>query len=233
MQAAEQFATTVDIYDADGNGVTGLTSGDITFPCYVDGDSAGNLGIDTWTEIGGGKYKFEVTLDAENGYHQIFPTPDDATYEADPPVFEGEIEANDKDSIAALVVRQPVLSLGTNVPPFRDFTIRTYKGDYREVTIPILDDAGDAIDLSSGWNDAVFGVKSADQTTVSYSQSSGITLGNGTAIVAIPESASFYSALATGQSQVELWWSLEIDPDDDTKTRTVRSGKLIIHRKET
>jgi hypothetical protein len=231
MQPGDQFAAIVDIVDADGVGVTGLTSGDITFPAYLDGAAQGALGIDTWTEIGAGRYAFEITLPGTGGYTQIFPTPDTATYESDPPVYEGPIESNDLDSLAALTVRQPVIALGTNSPPFRDFTIRCYQNDYREIIVPILDESGEALDVSA-WNDARFGVKSADGTTTSYQQTTGITLANGTATIAIPEDASFYTALAAGVAQVELWWSLDADPDDDTQTQTLRAGKLVIQRQE-
>ena len=242
-QPGDTYPLDILVTDADGDPVTGLAEGDFSLTAYHNG-SIFAVSLSDFSELGSGYYHLEFALPGSRGTFRCDISAGADRY-CDPDVLgPGEIENNDRDSLVGAIRLQPVLAVGQNAAATRDFTIELYVHDYREVTIPVYDAAGDALDLT-GYDNLVFSVQNEGQTTVSgalpYNQSTGITNNEdeGTVTVAIPEDASFYDAADEGPSgqgarAATLYWSLKGDEDgDSSKTRTLRSGTIVLKRKET
>lgn len=227
-------AQAVDIYwqtDA-GAANTGKVLGDLSYAFSLDGVVTAitptlteGATIGTWR-----RYTFNFTAPATTGELIVKLDPDDGVLAYD--VIADSVVQYDMDAIASLLT-SPVIATLTSGGPSGDTTLRLVKSTYVPITFTVRDATGAAVDLS-GYNAADFAIRSKDQTTTSYSQTSGITMtAGGLVTIAVPENASFYAALTTGIDSVELYWDFVADEASDTaKTRCLARGKLQLMRTE-
>jgi hypothetical protein len=136
------------------------------------------------------------------------------------------------DAIAALL-SSPVIATLTSGGPSGDTQLRVVKNTYVPVSFTVRDAIGTAVDLSA-YSNGRFAIKSKDQTTTTYSQTTGITMtAGGLVSIAIPEGSTFYAALTTGVDSVNLYWDFVADEAADTaKTRCLARGQLVLMRTE-
>lgn len=224
--------------DAAGAAVSGKVEADFAFVAHHDG-VAHALTTSGFAEIADGYYSVAVTYPATLGRLRIDasclnPTTDTV----DPEVLEGQVTANDIDSVAVLAARPPSVTLAQNVSPQSAFGITVFKGDARTLRIPCYDDDGNTIDLSL-WENFRFSIQNTDQSTVTgdlpYHQTTGVDGGaDGFAEVVLPEDCTAYGVHTT-RADTKLWWSLDANTvaGGVTKTRTLRAGVFTIRSKET
>jgi hypothetical protein len=237
-KAGSTEVITIERRDAAGAVVTGLVQADFIWPAWLDGVVTA-LTCASFAEISGGKYKLALVMPATIGRIRVDLEPASGTDTIDPPVMEGRVTANDIDSVAVIAATPPSVALAANVRPGSDFSIEVYKGDGREITIPIYDDNGSLIDLTL-WENFKIGIKNASQTVVGsdlpYVQTTGITApATGLLVWAIPETCSAYNVHPAGHSKTTVYWSVEANKiaDGNTKTRTLRAGPFVMRSKET
>lgn len=218
--------------------MTGKVEADFDFSDAWLDDTPVALAIGDVVDQGAGYYSVEVDMPVSAGRlrldpHCLNPTTDTV----DPEIFEGEVTVYSLDDVAALAARPPSITLASNVGTDAPFRIEVFKGDARTLQIPIYDEDGTLVDLST-WNSLRFSIQNEAQTTdaphLPYNQTTGITGGaDGILTIVLPETCSAYGKLTAGQSSVTLYWSADGDPNDDTLTRTLRGGSFVIKRKET
>jgi hypothetical protein len=111
--------------------------------------------------------------------------------------------------------------------------LRLVKSTYVPISFTVRNATGAVVDLS-GYNAGDFSVRSQNQTTTTYSQTTGITMTSGGLVtIAVPENAGFYAALTTGADAVELYWDFVADESSDAaKTRCLARGRLQLLRTE-
>lgn len=222
---------------AAGLPVSGLVIGDLTVSGTLNGAAASISAALTEVDTIGSwrRYRLDVVVPALSGVSVFTVTaqPNSPTVYLDTlRVIDGEIEAVDLTSIYS-IISAPVVSVINAGGPAGDIPLRLVKNTYVPLSFSVTDQTGAAIDLS-GYDTPVFGIKSKNQTTTTYSQSSGITMtAGGLVTIAVPESATFYSALATGEDEVSLYWSFVAnEAATATMTRCLARGTLSIVRTE-
>lgn len=230
-QPGETITRTFKVVDASDTAVTGLTTSSFTMTGYRNG--AASTITFTVAEIGGGRYSVAYVLPSSAGLVDGWFLPTSASNFIVWPDLTEEVEAQDIAALAAAVIRTTVALTATGAPT-NEISLTVTKDNYHSITFTVKDSAGVAIDLSA-WINWRFGVKSSDQTTTIYLQTTGITATSaGVVTIVLPEGATVFSALTTGNNSITLRWSLEGDEAADlTKTRTIARGDFIIVRKET
>ena len=216
---------------------TGLTLSDLTVSGTLNGAAASISAALTEVDTIGAwrRYKLEFVVPALSGVSIFTVTaqPVSTSYYLDTlRVVDGEIEAIDLTSIYG-IISAPVVSVVNAGGPAGDIPLRLVKSTYVPISFSVTDQTGAVIDLS-GYDTPVFGIKSKNQTTTTYSQSSGITMtAGGLVTIAVPESASFYTALATGEDEASLYWSFVAnEAATATMTRCLARGTLSVIRSE-
>jgi hypothetical protein len=225
--------------DADGDDVPGKVLADFAFPAWQNG-AAVVLTVGNLVALGGPKYSIDLTVPATLGRLRVDCTCLNPTTDTlDPDVLEGEVTANDIDSVAVLAARPPSVTLAANISPRSEFTIEVFKGDGRTIEVPIYDDNGDLVDLSL-WENFRFSIKASNQVAVAphlpYNLDAGITgIAAGILRIPLPEDCSAYGAHPVGRAKTTLYWSGDANKISEgaTKTRTLRAGPFVIRSKET
>lgn len=219
---------------------TGKLIADFGFELYLDGvitSVTKTLTEGATTADGAWRaYKIAVTLPSTPGRVAIRTPAVTGTDVVYPDLWEGEVEANDLDSIYA-VSAVPVSSASVTSGPGSATPITLYAYRLNECSATRVDQAGAAIDLS-GYNNARFSVWNRDHSSTRYTLSSGITMSAlGVIAWTIPENASFYTdvdaAIALSQDFVTLYYDLVADKaSDTTKTVPLLHGTVTLQRFE-
>lgn len=222
---------------AAGLPVSGLVIGDLTVSGTLNGAAASISAALTEVDTIGAwrRYRLDFVVPALSGVSVLTVTaqPNSAGVYLDTlRVVDGEIEAVDLTSIYG-VISAPVVSVVNAGGPAGDIPLRLVKSTYVPLSFSATDQTGAVIDLS-GYDTPVFGIKSRDQTTTTYSQTTGITMtAGGLVTIAVPESATFYTALATGSDEASLYWSFVAnEAATATMKRCLARGTLSVIRSE-
>lgn len=215
-----------------GAAATGKVIGNLTCKITINGTDAGiTPTLTDGATVGSWRlYTLGLTAPATVGGVVISLEPDDGQLKYD--TISDEVTLYSADNVLALVT-SPVIATLTSGGPSGDTVLRVVKSTYVPVAFTVRDATGAAVDLS-GYNAGDFSIRSKDQTTTVYSQTTGINMtAGGLVTIAIPENASFYAALTTGVDSVELYWDFVADEASDTaKTRCLARGRLILMRTE-
>jgi hypothetical protein len=215
-----------------GAAATGKVIGALTYKITLNGVDAGitptlteGATVGTWRI-----YTLNFTSPATAGDIVISLQPDNGHLKYD--TISDEVTLYSPDDVLALVT-SPVIATLTSGGPSGDTTLRLVKSTYVPISFTVRDATGAAVDLSA-YNAGDFSIRSRDQTTTTYSQTTGITMtAGGLVTIAVPEGASFYAALTTGTDSIELYWDFVADEASDTaKTRCLARGRLILLRTE-
>jgi hypothetical protein len=215
-----------------GAAATGKVIGDLTYKITLNGVDAGLTA--TLTEgatVGSWRlYLLGFTSPATVGDIVIHLEPNDGVLSYD--TITDSVVLYSADDLLALVT-SPVIATLTSGGPSGDTTLRLVKSTYVPIAFTVRDATGAVVDLSA-YNAGDFSIRSKDQTTTTYSQTTGITMtAGGLVTIAVPENASFYAALTTGIDGVELYWDFVADEAADTaKTRCLARGRLQLLRTE-
>ncbi len=154
-----------------------------------------------------------------------------------PNQFAGEVEAQDLDSVYAVVSR-PTAALSTSSLLSSELQLELVA--YREAPLSfnIVDQSGAAIALN-GYNNWRFSVWDKTHSgSILYTNAIGLAGSAGGVVTGlIPEDAAFFSQIATGLAASEDFVTLYYDIIADaaattTKTRTILRGRLILWRYE-
>lgn len=227
-------AQVIPIYwqTAAGAAATGKVLGNLTYKMTLDGvDAAITPTLADVATIGAWRlYTLNFTSTATTGELIIHLEPNDGVLSYD--TIIDEVVLYSADDILALVT-SPVIATLTSGGPSGDTLLRLVKSTYVPISFTVRDATGSVVDLS-GYNAGDFSIRSQNQTTTTYSQTTGITMtAGGLVTIAVPEGASFYAALTTGIDSVELYWDFVADEASDaTKTRCLARGRLQLLRTE-
>jgi len=215
-----------------GAAATGKVIGDLTYKITLDGVDAGiTPTLTTVATVGNWRlYTLGLTAPATAGQLVIHLEPDDGHLSYD--TISDDVVLYSPDDIIALIT-SPVVATLTSGGPSGDTTLRLVKSTYVPIVFTVRDATGTVVDLS-GYNGADFSIRSKDQTTTTYSQTTGIAMtAGGLVTIEVPEAASFYAALTTGVDSIELYWDFVADEAATaTKTRCLARGRLILMRTE-
>lgn len=215
-----------------GAAATGKVIGDLTYKITLNGVDAGITPtltsvatVGTWR-----LYTLGLTSPATAGQLVIHLEPNSGHLSYD--TIADDVVLYDSDAILALIT-SPVIATLTSGGPSGDTTLRLVKSTYALIAFTVRDATGAVVDLS-GYNAGDFSIRSQNQTTTVYSQTTGITMtAGGLVTIAVPEGAGFYAALTTGIDSVELYWDFVADQASDTaKTRCLARGRLLLLRTE-
>ena len=212
--------------------VTGLVTAGFTVDYYLDATTP--AAVFTVSEISAGRYRVNATLPATAGFLNVFITASGYTVENGR--LQGEIEAQDLDSIFAVVIR-PQSQLADASALASEVTLSVNARRYKSLSVSVVDQNGTAIDLS-GYNNWRFSVWNRLHSGSVYALSSGITGSAGGVVAwAIPEDASFNAemdaAILLGDSSVTLFYDMIADAAATaTKTECVFRGQFILTRWE-
>jgi hypothetical protein len=215
-----------------GAAATGKVLGNLTYKITLNGVDAGIT--PTLTEgatVGAWRlYTLNLTAPATAGQLVIHLEPNDGVLSYD--TISDDVTRYSADDVLSLAT-SPVIATLTSGGPSGDTTLRLVKSTYVPISFTVRDATGATVDLS-GYNAADFSVRSQNQTTTTYSQTTGITMTSGGLVtIAVPENAGFYAALTTGVDAVELYWDFVADESADTaKTRCLARGRLQLLRTE-
>lgn len=195
--------------------------------------------------LGNGRWPVEFLLPPSAGQFDVELLPVDPTLTVTPNRWQGEVETQDLDSLYGNIVK-PIL-----MPTVGALLGQPYNGElvayrWNQWTIPVKDQAGALIDLSSpAYNNLKLSVRSKDQTTIKLDAVNGVggfvligTLGQ--LYIEWPEStgsgvADIYAWLAAGATKADaLYYEATGDKDSDTAKTVpiIRSSELLIGRRE-
>lgn len=227
-------AQVIPIYwqTAAGAAATGKVIGNLTYKITLDGVDAGiTPTLTDVATVGAWRlYTLNLTSPATVGDIVIHLEPNDGVLSYD--TISDTVTLYSADDVLALVT-SPVIATLTSGGPSGDTTLRLVKSTYVPISFTVRDATGAAVDLS-GYNAGDFSIRSKDQTTTTYSQTTGIVMtAGGLVTIAVPENASFYAALTTGIDSIELYWDFVADEASDAaKTRCLARGRLQLMRTE-
>lgn len=249
MQPGGLLPKVIRVTDSSGAPVTGLTLAAFTTSALGRG-----YGATVWTtysagfvltEIGSGRYGVDFALPTSAGQFDVELLPVDATRTVTPNRWQGEVETQDLDSLYGNIVKPVALptqgaTLGLPYPG----ELVAYR--WNSWTIPVKDQAGADIDLSSpAYNNLKLSVRSKDQTTIKLDAVDGVggfvitgTLGQ--LYIEWPETtgsgvADIYAWLAKGAIKADPLYHEVTGDKDSNAAHTVpiiRSSELIISRRE-
>ena len=215
-----------------GAAATGKVIGDLTYKITLNGADAGiTATLTDVATVGSWRlYSLGFTSPATVGDIVIHLEPNDGILSYD--AITDTVALYSADDLLALVT-SPVIATLTSGGPSGDTTLRLVKSTYVPIAFTVRDATGAVVDLS-GYNAGDFSIRSKDQTTTTYSQTTGVTMtAGGLVTIAVPENAGFYAALTTGIDAVELYWDFVADEASDTaKTRCLARGRLQLLRTE-
>lgn len=252
MRAGDLTHRVINVTDAAGAAVTGLTLADFTVTARARG-----YGASVWStytsnaaivEIGGGDYALAFSAPPSAGWYRVKIVPAVATRAIWNASWEGECETQDLDSIFTGLA---AVQLGEIRNVFLGFTwnaeLIAYR--YQEWSIPMVDQTGAPVDLS-GYTGLALSVRTLNQTTKKLDAMNGSPTGfvltasaGGIITVNWPESlgtpgsaADIYSIVPAASNTMSEALFYEITGDvggDATKTvPLVRSSALIVGRRE-
>jgi hypothetical protein len=227
MIPGETIFLAVRVTTSAGAPVTGLTLGSFSNVTTL-GPNVVTMAFSSVVEVGtNGDYILTATLPLTSGQVcvRIFSGSSTIT----PPMYAGEIESNDFDTIASAVIR-PTVSV---IDPASQFAVQNLvMTAYRYTPLSIV--FSSTTDFSA-WNNFRFNVWDARRTgsiyTLSVSTPSAPVNGVSTFNIVIPENAAFFSRIdavvTAGQTQLALVYDLVGDEAATaSKSRTVVSGAL-------
>lgn len=232
MQPGDIQYSVVTVSNAYGVPQTGLVTADFTVVYYFG--TTTHAVVFTATELGAGRYRIALTLPATRGFLNVFIASGSRIVENGR--LSGEIENQDLDSIYGVVVRpQSQLTSASTIASEIQLVLNGRR--YKALTVSVVDQNGAAIDLSAytNWR---FSVWDRTHTASAYSLASGITgTVGGLVSWAIPESATFFSAIdtaiAAGDSQAVLYYDMIADAGGvASSTESIFRGQLIVNRWE-
>ncbi len=260
MRGNEELPKLLDVRDAAGAVVTGLTITDFTVLAYGRGYGASIFTTYTHSTdlqaIGGGLYDLAFLLPPSAGFwhYRILPT-NPAYRIITPNEWSGEVEVNDLDSLYGSVVR-PVATISQSAQLGMPLPMELVAYRYRTMEIPVVDQAGDDYDLlATDFPSATLriSIRSKDRTTTKWDAgpTGVISVGAGTAAqfaisttgnilaIAFPEDSGFFAALtaavAAGKDTVDDLY-VEVTGDKlSVAARTqpvIRSSNLRLTREE-
>jgi hypothetical protein len=227
MIPGETIFLAVRVTTSAGAPVTGLTLGSFSNVTTL-GPNVVTMAFSSAVEVGtNGDYILTATLPLTSGQVcvRIFSGSSTIT----PPMYAGEIESNDFDTIASAVIR-PTVSV---IDPASQFAIQNLvMTTYRYTPLSIV--FSSTTDFSA-WNNFRFNVWDSRRTgsiyTLSVSTPAAPVNGVSTFNIVIPENAAFFSRIdavvTAGQTQLALVYDLVGDEAaTSSKSRTVVSGAL-------
>lgn len=238
-QPSDTITRVFEVINVNGTstGTTGLTGASFTSTAYRNGASVSM--VPTITSLGAGlvgtRYSVAYTLPSTPGLVDFFIAPTSSSLYIVWPDLTGEVEADDFTSVKAAVVRT-VATLGASGAPTNTITLSVIKNCYHVITFTIKNSDGSVVPLD-GFNNWTFGVKNKAQTTVTgvpYALTAVTADANGLVTITVPETATVYDYLATGEdATTDLFWSLQGDEAATaSKSRVMARGQFIIIRKE-
>ena len=228
MIPGETLYLAVRVTDAStGAAVTGLTVGSFS-NVTTQGPNVITMAFSSAIEVGtNGDYVLTATAPVTSG--QLCIRIFSSTRSVNPPMYAGEIESNDFDTIASAVVR-PTVSV---IDPASQYAVQNLvMTAYRYTPLAIV--FSSATDFST-WNNFRFNVWDARRTgsiyTLAVSTPSAPVNGVSTFNIVIPENAAFFSRIdsvvTAGQTQLALVYDLVGDEAATTsKSRTVVAGAI-------
>lgn len=233
MKAGDVYYLHFKVEDAAGAGVTGLLTGQFTVTDIEDG-AAVALTVNNFAEIGGGWYSYDVTTGSTTATPLTLEvTSSNAAHVMVNNIQTVELEVNDLDALAAVVVTPVAVSTVTSTPAV-DTQLVLDKDRYHEVRVSIVDQNGSAIDLS-GYNNWSFDVETeAQDISPAYNQTTGISgTAGGLLSLDIPETASFFAELTAGNDTVTLYYNVKADKAATaTQTQNIMRGTILLRRSE-
>lgn len=229
MIPGETLYLSVRVTDSSGAAVTGLTVGSFSNVTTV-GPNVVSMPFSAAVEVGtNGDYILTAVAPASAG--QICIRIFSGSYIITPPIYAGEIESNDFDTIASAVIR-PTVSV---VDPASQYAVQNLvMTAYRYTPLAIVFSSTN--DFST-WNNFRFNVWDARRTgsiyTLSVTTPSAPVNGISTFNIVIPENAAFFSRIdavvTAGQTQLALVYDLVGDEAATaSKSRTVVAGALTL-----
>ena len=240
MRSGESMTIVVGRQTIAGAVSTGKTISDFSVGWKKDGVTTAITTSCTEVDTAGAwrEYRIGITLPVGGPYvlHGRI-SPITGTDVVDGGVFDAEIELQDLDSLASLLPVIPVAQLSATTRQADPQTLKIIANRYTSVSFAVKDSTGAVVDLSSytNWR---FGVWDKTHSGAIYSLVTGITgTSLGVAAWSIPETATFFSAMAAaitaGQDQIELYWDLVGDlAGVAAQSQTVLYCKLIMYRNE-
>lgn len=193
----------IRVTDAAGAGVAGLVLANFTITARSRAYGAGAWSAFTpgsvLTDLGGGLYGLQFTLPTSAGWWRLII--DHASHTVWPGSWEGELEANDLDVVAAYAVRPQVTISGAGTIG-QTVAVQLINKRYRRLRFTFNDQNGAPIDMTAGttYNGYAWSVRAANSQTAApkYDQTTGITAGLGFVEVTILEAATLFNALTEG-----------------------------------
>lgn len=235
MKAAGAFWPVVKVLNSSGAAVTGLTGGSFTVTCYLDGTVTALT--TSWTEIGSGFYKCNITLPATAGWLVILIS--NGSYTVTPNRYEGANTIRDLDDVYSASVKAVAYISTVTGAPYSDTVLTLDANRKQDVSIQVNDSTGAAVNLS-GYSNWAFTVW--DKTHSSVGTRTIITTGitgsaGGVLAIAIPENAGFFSlidaAITAGADSLTLYYDVKADAGGvAASTQNIIRGTIILRRYE-
>lgn len=249
MQPGEVSYRQLEVVDAAGNGVIGLTLADFTISAYARGYGASIF--TAWTHgsvlqaLGSGQYDLAFAAPPSAGWGRYRIKLNNPAYRfLSNNQWEGEVETQDADSLYGSVVR-PVATLAQGAQLGMPLPLELVAYRFRELSISVVDQAGAAYTaLATDFPSATLrmSVRSKNQTTTVWNGGPSatplgfiITTTSNVLAITIPEDATFFSALAAGVDSLDdLYWEVTGDKGSDAAKTVpiIRSSNLRLTRRE-
>jgi len=232
MRPGDTAYLVVTVTDSGGTPITGLVTGDFTVAGFL---STTTPAVSfTAAELGSGRYRLAIVLPAVPGWLTLLIS--SSTRVVDPPGFDGELQAQDLDSVyAAAVVARVTIGGITRFASSRQLELIAYR--YTQIDLQVTDQIGAPVDLS-GFNNWRFTVRDKLHADTPYTLTSGITgSAEGALAFAIPENATFFAAItaaiAAGNDTATLYYDVTADAAATAaQSQTIVRGQITIHRYE-
>ena len=249
MKPGDTISKLVRVVDASGTAVTGLTlASNFTFTAYQEAYGGSTFttysASATLTEVGSGMYRLQWTLPAAAGFWAAHLAPDaPSSHYLFEEFWQGEVEAQDLDSIYGSVVTPQVTLTGEGTIGQKvGMTLVAYRWAQR--TFTFLDDNGDPVDIENDYGTYTIGINAEDHTTLTSDATNGATTAAGTwgltassnvLTLTVPEDAPFFDQEPSNSVQpTQLYYEITANKGGDA-TQTValvRHSPLTLLRRE-